>query len=104
MGDLSSALRVEDRAEHVRHMSEGDDAMLFGKHLLRCVEVDLAVGRERHRVDLEAGELPRNDVAVMLELRDEDAVAAVPRQRARNQVDRLGRAACEDQFVRLAAD
>ena len=104
MRDLGGALRVEDRAEHVRHMREGDDAMLFGQHRLRRVEVDLAVGRQRHRVDFVTGELPRHDVAVMLELREQDAVAAVLRQRARDQVDRLGRAAGEDQLVRLAAD
>ena len=104
MRDLGRALRVEDRAEHVRHMGEGDDAMLFGEHRLGRVEVDLAVGGQRHRVDFVAGELPRDDVAVMLELRQQDAVAAVLRQRARDEVDRLGRAAGEDQLVRLAAD
>ena len=40
----------------------------------------------------------------MLELREQHAVAALLRQRARDEVDRLGRAAGEDELVRLAAD
>ena len=72
----------------------------FGQHRLGGVEVDLAVGGQRHDVDLVAGELPRHDVAVMLELREQDAVAALLRQRARDEVDRLGRAAGEDELVR----
>ena len=85
-------------------MGEGDDAMLFGQHRFGRVEIDLAVARQRHRIDFVAGKLPRHDVAVMLELREQDAVAALLRQRARDEVDRLGRAAGEDQLVRLAAD
>ena len=76
----------------------------FGQHRLGRVEVDPAVVGQRHRVDFVAGELPRDDVAVMLELRQQDAVAAVLRQRARDEVDRLGRAAGEHQLVGLAAD
>ena len=104
MRDVGRALCVEDRAEHVRYVREGDDAMLLGEHCFRRVEVDLAVAGQRHRVDFVSGELPRDDVAVVLELRHQDAVAAVLRQRARDEVDRLGRAARENHFVRLAAD
>ena len=82
-------------------MGEGDHAMLFGQHCFGGVEVDPAVGGQRHDIDFVTGELPRNDVAVMLELRQQDAVAAVLRQRARDEVDRLGRAAGEDHLVRL---
>ena len=39
-------------------MREGDDAMFFGQHRFGGVEVDLAVGGQRHGVDLVAGELP----------------------------------------------
>ena len=104
MRDLGGPLRVEDRAEHVRNMRERDDAMLLGDHRLGGVEIDAPVARQRHGIDLVSGELPRNDIAVMLELRQQDAVAAVLRKRARDQVDRFGRAAREDEFVGLAAD
>ena len=70
MRDLGGALRVEDRAEHVRDMREGDDAVLVGEHSFGSVEVDLAVARQRHGVDFITGELPRDDVAVVLELRE----------------------------------
>ena len=96
---------VEDRAEHVRHMGEARRRDARSVSIaLGGVEVDLAVGGQRHGVDFVAGELPRHDVAVMLELREQDAVAAVPRQRARDEVDRLGRAAGEDELVGLSAD
>ena len=61
-------------------MREGDDAMLFGDHALGGIEIDAAVAGQRNGVDLVSGELPRNDVAVMLELRKQHAVAAVLRQ------------------------
>ena len=52
MRDVGGAPGVEDRAEHVRDMGEGDDAMLVADHRLGGVEVDLAVGGQRHDVDL----------------------------------------------------
>ncbi len=104
VGDLGGAPGVEDRTQDVRHVGEGDDAMLVGQHRFGGVEVDLAVAGQRHRIDFVTGELPGDDVAVMLELGEEDAVAAVLRQRARDEVDRLGRAAGEDELVGLAAD
>ncbi len=104
MRDVGRALRIENRAEHVRDVREGDDAMLLGQHRFGGVEVDLPVAGQRDRVDLVAGELPRHDVAVMLELRQEHAAPAFLRKRPRDEVDRLGRAAREDQFVRLPAD
>ena len=40
MRDLCRALRVEDRAEHVRNVREGDDAMFLCDHPLGRVEID----------------------------------------------------------------
>ena len=76
--------------------------MLVGEHLLRGAEIDPAVIGQRDRVDLVAGKLPRDDVAVMLELRKEDSAPALLREGPRDEVDRLGRAAGEDEFVRLS--
>src|SRR5205085_1352768 len=80
------------------------NTMILGQHRLGFVEVDLSIGSQRNSIDLKTGKLPRDYVAVMLELREEHAVPPVLRQRTRNQVDRFGRAAGEDQFIRLAAD
>ena len=49
MRDVRGAPGVEDRAEHVRDMGEGDDAMLVGEHRLGRVEVDLPVGASAAR-------------------------------------------------------
>src|SRR4051794_20046406 len=72
--NLGRALRVEDGAQDIGYVGKSYNTMLLGEHGLRGVEVDPPVGGERHRVNLEAGKLPRNDVAVMLELGEEDAV------------------------------
>src|SRR6478672_7703292 len=85
-------------------MGEGDDGVLFARHGLGGVEVDAAVGRQRQDVERVAGELPRDDVAVMLELADEDSLAVAIAEGSRDQVDRFGRAAGEYQLVRRAAD
>ena len=76
----AARLGVEDRAQDVGYVGESYNTMLLGQHRFRRIEIDLAVGRQRHRVDFEPGELPRDDVAVVLELRQQDAVAAVFRQ------------------------
>src|SRR5690242_9789353 len=104
MGDLGGTPGIEDRAQDIGYVGKSYNTMLLGEHCLGGVEVDLPVARERHGVDFEAGELPGNDVAVMLELRQQDTVAAVPGQRPCDKVDRLGRAAGEDQLIWLPAD
>src|SRR6059058_5715902 len=78
--------------------------MLFGEHCLGGVEVYLAIGRQWHRVDFIAGELPRDDVAMMLEGGDKDAVASVLRERASDEIDCFGGAAGKDKFVFFPAD
>ena len=66
MRDFRRAPGVEDRAEHVRDMGEGDDAMVVGNHRLGGVQIDAAVGGQRDDVELVARQLPGDDVAVML--------------------------------------
>ena len=78
--------------------------MAVVRQLFRRVEVDLAMRGQRNDIDGVAGELPRDDVAVMLELAEQHAIAAVARGALGDEVDRLGRAAREDGFVRRAAD
>ena len=102
--DRGGARRIEDRAEHVRDMGEGDHGMLFVGQLLGRVEVDPAVLGQRDDVDVVTGELPRDDVRMMLERRQQYAPAAVVGEARRDQVDRLGRAAREHHFMLLPAD
>ena len=99
VGQIGGAARVEDRAEHVRDMGEGDDRVALGEHRFGGVEVDPLIGGQRADVDFIAGELPRHDVRVMLERRQQDAVAVPARIGARDEVDRFGRAAGEDDFI-----
>ena len=77
--------------------------MLFVQHPGRGVEVDLPVSSQRADVDLESGQLPRHDIAVMLQRRQQDAVAPAAWQGLRHQIDRLGRAAGEDHLMLLTA-
>ena len=105
------AAGVEDRAEHVRDMGESDQLVRFGEHRLGRVEVDAAVVGQRAdvdvRTDLAGDDLPRHDVRMMLERRQQDAVAGAQVGAApavRDEVDRLGRAAREHQFGLAAAD
>ncbi len=107
MGDLRGPRDVERRAQHVRDMSECHELVVRPDHGRHRVEVDLAVGRERNDVDGRTGplgyELPGNDVRVMLEGREQDAVAGLEVRAApavRDQIDALGRAAHEDDLAR----
>jgi hypothetical protein len=68
MRQLGRALGIEHRAEHVRDVREGDHLVVGRQQSLGGVEIDPAVVGERADVDLPAGELPRDDVRVVLEL------------------------------------
>ena len=85
-------------------MGERDQLVLGPDHRRHRVEIDAVVGGQRHDVDLApSGELPGDDVAVMLERREQDAVAGlqiVAAPALRDQVDPLGRAADEDDLLR----
>ena len=104
--EIGGALHVEHRAEHVRNVRQCDQFMLRGQHALGGVEIDATVFGERADVDDEAGaladQLPRHDVAVMLERREQDAVAGLEVGQPpalRDEIDRLGRAAHEDDLA-----
>jgi hypothetical protein len=67
------------------------------------VEIDAMIVGQRHCIHLGPGELPGDDVAVMLELREQHPVAGlqiVPSPALRDQVDPLGGAADEDDLLR----
>ena len=84
-------------------MREGDDAMLFGQHALGGVEIDLAVGGQRADVDFAARELPRHDVPMVLQPREQDACGLLG-VAIGDEVDRFGRAAGEDDSFAPPAD
>src|SRR5258708_27541965 len=104
MRDLSSARCVKDRTQNVRDVRKRDNTMLLGEHLFRRIEVDLALFCQWYSVNFVACELPGHDVAMMLELREEDAASTFFRKRARNEINRFGCAAGKDKFVRFAAN
>ena len=58
-------------------MGERDQLVLGPDHRRHRVEIDAVIGGERHHVDLGPGELPGDDVAVMLERRQQHAVAGL---------------------------
>ena len=81
--------RARSRPRAWRRGSSPSTFDTWAKATTRCSSVSIASAasrsmrpssRQRHRVDFVAGELPRDDVAVMLELRQQDAVAAIPRE------------------------
>jgi hypothetical protein len=102
--------RRVDGPEGVRHVAERDDAGAVAEQLLVHVHPQFAGIRHRHDAQHRAGRLarhlPRHEVGVVLENRHHDLVAGAE-QRAgiglRDQVDRLGRAADEDDLARLAS-
>ena len=78
--ELDDPRRVRHRPEGVRGEREGDDAGPVGQLSLEIVEVEGRVVVDLDEADREVevvGELePRRDVAVVVEARDEDLVAA----------------------------
>ena len=86
--------------------------MLRPDHRRHRIEIDPAIGGQRHDVDRDADplgdQLPRHDVAVMLQHRQQDAVASLQvalGPALRDQIDPLGRATHEHAFLgRARAD
>ena len=106
VGEAGGAARVEHRPEHVGNMGEGDQLVALGEQDLERIEVDPAVGGERADVDRGAGalgdELPGDDVGMMLEHRQHDAVAGSEmgaRPALRDEVDAFGGAADEHDLL-----
>ena len=103
---LDDLLGRRDGAERVRDLRERDELRLAVEQLAVLVEQHLAAVVHRGHAQLRAlGErklLPRHDVGVVLEVRDDDLVALADVLQApalRHQVDRLGRAADEDDLL-----
>ncbi len=101
--------RRVDRPERVRHVPERDEARAVAEQPLVHVHPQLAGVRHRHDAQHRAGRLarhlPRHEVRVVLQNRHHDLVTGAEqraRVRLRDQVDRLGRAADEDDLARLA--
>jgi hypothetical protein len=105
MGKLGGVTGVEHRTQHVRDMGKRHELVRRRQHSLYRVKIDPAVRGQRGDVDCNAGavpqQLPRNDVAVMLQRREQDAVACleVVAPAVRDEIDRLGRAAHEHDLV-----
>ena len=106
MRRLRRTFRTKDRAKHIRNMRQRDDFVLLGKVRLKPIEIDQTIIGQRTHIDMRADlfgqHLPRNDIAVMLELRQHDPVARFQVRwtpALRDEIDTLGRAANEDYFV-----
>ena len=87
-----------DRAQHVRHMRQGDQLGLRRQQRRELLQQELAVVGDRrpfqHHAAPLAMKMPRHDVGVMLHDRQHHFVARaqhLPAERRRNQIDRLGR-------------
>ena len=89
-------------------MRDRDDAAARREQALELLHTDLAGPVDRHdlqaRLLLLAEQLPRHDVRMVLERGDDDLVAfadALPAEGLGHEVDRLGRAADEDDLAGL---
>ncbi len=87
-------------------MREGDQLVLRGDHRFGRIEIDQALCGKRNDIDGDAGfvaeQLPGDDIGMVFEQRQQNAVASLEVRAApalRDQVDRLGRAAGEDDLV-----
>ena len=106
LGARDEPLHRHDRAERVGDVREREQASARTDEALEGCEVHFAGLRDRNHLELRAGlladELPRHDVGVVLQRRNQDLVAGLqPRSRValRDQVDRFGRAADEDDLA-----
>ena len=95
-----------DRAERVADVGERDKLRLEAQEHLEDVESEDAVIGDRDELEVAVAlldeELPRDEVRVMLHLGQHDRIAALdvpPAPRVRDEVDRLGRVAGEDDLV-----
>ena len=106
VGEIGGAARVEHRAEDVGDMGERDELVALGEHRGHRVEIDTAIHRQRDDVDCGTDalgdELPGDDVRMVFERRQQDAVASLEVSAGPalcDEVDPLGRAADEHHFV-----
>ena len=98
-----------DRAECVRGVADGNDARALGEQLREFIDDHFAAVVDRRDDELRvlafAEQLPRHDVRVMFDRRDQHFIAGTDVDetvRLRDEVDRFGRAAREDDFFFIA--
>jgi hypothetical protein len=111
MGQLGDARDVDERAHRVRGPGEGDDARPVGELRLEVVEVEARVVADRGdphlQVEVAREFQPRRDVAVVVELRDDDLVAGLelaPERAREREVERRHVRAEDDLFRRAAEE
>ena len=92
-----------DGAKRIRDMADGDDLRALRQQLRERLEIDLAELVDRRDAQRGAGllaeDLPRHDVRVVLQPRQQHLVAGLQRHPAvglRDQVDAVGRARRQD--------
>ncbi len=105
---LHELLQRRQRAEGVRHPGDREELGPLGQERAQLRKVEQPVVGQRHvpqdRPRVPRGQLPRNDVGVVLHVREEDLVAfphEPARPRVRHEVGRLGRAPREDDRLGL---
>ena len=106
VGHLGHLADRVDRAERVRDVGERDELRLEPEQHLEHVEAQDPVVGDRDELEVAVllldEELPRDEVGVVLHLGQDDRVAAgdvAAAPRVRDEVDRLGRVAGEDDLV-----
>ncbi|MPM51415.1 hypothetical protein SDC9_98163 [bioreactor metagenome] len=107
-GDLHHLLHRHHRAQRVGHMADGDDLGAVVDELLVFVQADLPLVVHRNHAQLCAlglGQLlPRHDIGVVLQVRDDDLVAlahVLATPALGHQIDGLGGAAHKDHLVHI---
>ena len=108
MGELDDGLDRHQGAGDVGELGDRDEPGARRQQRLERGEIEPAgrIDRRDHQAEAEpvAQQLPRHDVGVMLEVADHDLVAGFEKGRApalRDEVDRLGGAAHEDDLARV---
>jgi hypothetical protein len=98
-----------ERAEHVRRSREAEQLCLVGQQFGQVVQDERPVVGHAHEIELDVllgrQNLPRHKVRVVLHLGEQHAVALLQMGAAptiRYQVDRLGRVARPNNFLRAA--
>ena len=106
MGDAANFLHRNDRAEHVRHVRDGDELRAGVESRLEGLDVERAVLAHlhplQHRALALAQEVPGHHVGMMLHDGEDDLVAFPDPLKAdavRHEIDRFGRRTSEDDLV-----
>ncbi len=110
MGRFGHGADIVDRADAVLDVGEGDHLGLFCEQGVVVIHVDLEAVGQADALDSGAGllgnQVPRDEIGVMLHLGDQDQIARFqvgPTPRLRDEVDRLGCVADEDDFALIGS-